>query len=280
MVARTVNPSAGVSDAHAGYSPPQQLVNPYWLLPSFLAHCGRRVVETTGGRHLTLALLDMARQGVRRAFAKSASHKGGTWVVSLDGVRTVHDVTVALSLATGPGFLDLVGAPSTPGRGLRGSGAAALAGRIVLQEAVGFAFEYRFFVVDGRVVAGTASDRRATVLDAWGRGRLDPRVAALRDPPGKVASGSFDRGRTGTVEARRLVARMARALRDMLRAMRDDHVAVTFLDRAFTVDYGAIGADPDDAIVEPIEVNTFRNSGLYAVDYARVARALASRPSR
>ena len=250
---------------------------PYWLMPGFLSRCRRRMVEATGYPHLCLALLDMARQGEERAFLKSAMHKHGTWIVDLAGVRDATGVALALARGTGPAFPDVAGAAGPPPHALYNEtyDADRHRGRMVVQSTFPFAAEYRFFVVDGRVVAGTASDRAATVPPHPRRGRLDPRVAVLAEPPNDAPQGHYDRGKTGAVEARDVVALMTREARAVAKALAADAVAATFLDRAYTLDVGVDSLDPATAVAEPVEVNTFRNAGLYAVDYARVARALA-----
>ncbi len=253
---------------------------PYWLMPGFLSRCRRRIVETTGYPHLCLALLDMARQGERRAFVKAAVHKQGTWLVDLSDVRDVQGVTVAVARATGPAFPDVAGAAGPPPHAVYNEtyDAARHRGRMVVQSTFPFAAEYRFFVVDGRVAAGTASDRASTVPTGPRRGRLEPSVAALAAPPGGAASGHYDRGMTQAVEDRPLVALMAREARRVATALAADPVACAFLDRAYTLDVGVDSLDAATAVAEPIEVNTFLNAGLYAVEYPRVARALAGRP--
>ncbi len=257
--------------------------NAYWLLPAFLSHAGRRMVETTALAHLCATLLDMAHQGERRAFLKRAVHKTGTWIVDLADVSTIQDATAALARATGPDFPDVAATPGPPPMAYNETyDPQRQRGRMLVQSEFPFRVEYRFFVVDGAIVAGTASDRSSSVLDAHRGGRLDPRVAVLRTGPAEAPEGAYDRGETNAVEARDLVARMARAARALVRGLSGDVLGRGFLDRAYVVDMGADGLGPD-AVVEPVEVNTFRNAGLYSVDYARVARALRAKravPSR
>lgn len=233
--------------------------NSYWTMPSFTALCGRRMVETATIRHLTLTLLDMARQGMKRAFLKDTVFKGGTWVIELDGVDSETRAASRLIEALGPNWFHLL-AHSQGGAGEN---------RMVVQEFTPFDREHRFFCVGGRIVASTASDRRMTVFDAPpAHRRLDSRVAILECPAGE--GGIYDRGRTSSVTDRDLVARMTRLVRRLLREIKEnDLIGRTMLPQAFVVD---VGAGPSG--IGLIEINTFRNSGLYGVNYDRIARAL------
>lgn len=233
--------------------------NSYWVMPSFNALCGRRMVETTSVRHLTLTLLDMARQGMKRAFLKDTVFKGGTWVIELEGVDSEARAASRLIETLGPNWFHLLARS-------QGSGGER---RMVVQEFTPFEREHRFFCVGGRIVASTASDRGLTVFDAPPpHRRLDCRVAVLDSPAEK--GGVYDRGRTSSVEDRDLVARMARLVRRLLREIEEnDFIGRALLPKAFVVD---AGAGPGG--IGLIEINTFRNSGLYGADYDRIARAM------
>lgn len=236
--------------------------NAYWLLGSFVSLCGRRMVETAGVRHLVLTLLDMARQGMDRAFVKDTILKGGTWIVDLTGVRDETSAASRLIAALGPLWFHLLARIDLESdNDVR---------RFVVQEFVPFVREHRFFCIADRIVASTASDRTLSVLDAPPpHRRLDSRVAVLARPASDP--GPYDRGPTTSVEDRKGVADMARLVRRLLAAIREnDFVGRSMLPRAFVVDAGLAA----DGSVGLIEINTFRNAGLYAVDYDRVARAL------
>ncbi|MGY3582369.1 hypothetical protein ACVIGB_000707 [Bradyrhizobium sp. USDA 4341] len=238
--------------------------NPYWGWPSFRQTCGRALQDTVGIHHLTLTLLDMARQGTSKAFLKNATFKGGTWVVGLEDVRREADVACALIRAVGHEWPRLL-APIGSNDGLDPC--------FIVQEFRPFKYEHRFFIVADRIVASTPSDRTLTILDAQpGPRRLDPRVAVLEQPADRA--GAFDRGTTSSVENRKMVADMARLVRRFLRSHNEGDSRYIPRPPAYVID---VGAGPDG--IGLIEVNTFRNSGLYAVDYGKIAQAFRAKDS-
>jgi hypothetical protein len=239
--------------------------NPYWGWPSFRQVCGRALQDTLGIRQLTLTLLDMARQGAGKAFVKNAEFKGGTWVIALDDVKSANDAACALIRAFGPNWPRLL-APIGSGE--------ALDPCFIIQEFRPFKYEHRFFIVADRIVASTPSDRTLTILDAQtGPRRLDPRVAVLDQPA--EHSGAFDRGTTNSMVDRKLVAAMTRLVRRFLRAHNSGDSRFIPRPPAFVIDVGA-GTDGSPGL---IEINTFRNSGLYAVDYGKIAAAFRGKDS-
>ncbi len=232
-------------------------VNPYWTLPSFLATASRTILEVLGTRHLGAVLADMAKLGHSFAFLKDCRLKGGTWVVDLADVRCPDDALRACLAAMGMSFIRLVERGALDDR----------KARFLVQEFRPFQSEHRFFCVGGRIVASTASHRGSTILDAHAL-RLDPHVAVLDQPAARP--GPYDRGSSTLVEDRALVARMTRLVRKLLRSMREDECALTALPDTFVIDVGSNGDT-----VDLIEINTFRNAGLYGVNYDRIAAALA-----
>lgn len=239
--------------------------NPYWGWPSFRQCCGRALQETLGVRQLTLTLLDMAKQGIAKAFLKSGAFKGGTWVVALEGIQRESDAASALIRAIGPEWPRLLAALGSP---------EALDPSFIVQEFKPFKFEHRFFVVGDRIVASTPSDRTLSILDAvTGPRRLDPRVAVL-DQPAEHA-GPYDRGITRSIEDRKMVAGMARLARRFLKGLNEGDSRFIPRPPAYVID---VGCGPDGHI-GLIEVNTFRNAGFYALDYTKVARAFRTKDS-
>ena len=232
----------------------------YWKTRAFLDTCGRQMQEAEDAPHAAMILLDMARQGHTKAFAKHCVPKNGTWTLDLTSVATPRDALAALALALGR---DAFGAAAC-GR-WRG------AGFLLIQTFRRFAYETRFFIVRGRIIATTPSDRFLSVLDRHeGPGRLDPRVAALIEPPG--LTGPYDRGMTRTETRRPLAAAMTRKVRAFLEACRRDPVSAAIMGHAYIVDAGATAVDAEP---ELIEINRFRSAGLYAVDVERLAAAVA-----
>lgn len=240
--------------------------NPYWGWPSFRKTCGRALRETVGIEDLTLTLLDMARQGESKAFLKNAVFKGGTWVVELDGIQSESDAASALIRALGPEWPRLLAVVQSK----RGTERP----NFIVQEFRPFKYEHRFFIVGNRIVASTPSDRTLSILDAQTScRRLDPRIAVLEQPAAEA--GSYDRGTTTSIVDRKMVADMARLVRRLIKGLNEEASALVRLPVGYVVD---VGSGPGG--IDLIEVNTFRNSGLYALDYEKVAKAFRSKASR
>ena len=249
-----------VKELRAGF----RACNPYWGWPSFRKACGRALRETVGVEDLTLTLLDMARQGASKAFLKNALFKGGTWVIELEGVQSESDAACTLIRALGPEWPRLLAVWQSK-RGTERPG-------FIVQEFRPFKCEHRFFVVGDRIVASTPSDRTLSILDAQTScRRLDPRVAVLEQPAQEA--GAYDRGTTSSVVDRKMVADMARLVRRLIKGLDDDFLVR--LPLGYVVD---VGCGPDG--IGLIEVNTMRNSGLYALDYEKVAKAFRDKASR
>lgn len=234
--------------------------NPYWQIPAFLRHCGRTIVEATDLRHLCFVLYDMALQGHRKAFVKHCTMKQGTWVVDeLDKIDGPVAALAAIQRVMGLAFFRLQDMARAGGQ----------YAAYTVQTFAPFCAEHRFFVVRGKIVASTPSDRDLSVLDAQhGRDRLDPRIAILANPANQ--EGPYDRGRTSSRESRRDVAAMARLVRRFLQDAMADPETAPALPHAFVVD---AGLGPDGA-VGLVEINTLRNAGLYSADCDRIGLAL------
>jgi len=222
---------------------------PYWCWKSFLDHAGRRFAYGTDLGHTSYILADMASQGHRKAFLKAARSKAGTWVLDLEGIRTPGDAAARIA-------------------GALGTGAFNFDGGMVVQEFRPFTHEHRFFVVGGRVVASTASDRDLCILDARESRIVDDRVALLARPAS--GHGYYDRGVTSHVTDPRLVAGMGRIARRVAREIwREQGIG------DFTLDVGLAGGE-----IMPIEVNELERSGRYGVPWGKVARAFSRRIAR
>jgi hypothetical protein len=241
-------------------------INPYWKIRSFLKHCGRKMQEANGLQHLCFILYDMALQGREKAFIRHCAPKFGTWIVDLRSVDSpiaaFHEVVKALGIQI---FLSI----RNDGEGFNQTSWRHL-GSYLVQEFAPFEIEHRFFIVDGRIAASTPSDRALSVLDArTGVQRIDPRVAVLREPAD--TPGSYDRGETYSRLDRTAVAAMTRKVRTFLRDAYSDPKAASVLPRGFVIDAG-IGPNGCGLI----EMNSFMNAGIYALDYRKVAKALAA----
>ncbi len=223
--------------------------NPNWRSPALVRRAGRGIALCRGFPHVVATLSDMAAQGHGRAFLKHVEHKRGTWVADICGASAPDEAARRLVAALGLSVSDLASGTSPRDA-------------VLVQGFLPFREEHRFFVVGHRVVASTPSERGLGIHDGGGR-LLGAGLARLRRPPG--APGSYDRGEADVVHDRLLLARMARAARRLVRALRDEGVFPPH----YVLD---MGATPDG--VWPVEVNTFANAGRYAVDYPRVARAL------
>ena len=225
-------------------------LNPDWASRAFRAEAGRGLGLSRGYADTAATLLDMALQGHVRAFLKHAVPKRGTWVVDLAGVRDFAGASARLFAAMGPHAASLF-CNDPPDHAL------------VVQAMTPFTHEHRFHCVGHRVVASTASVRALGLPDCAGR-LLDPRVARLRQPAD--GAGPYDRGEAEPVEDRDLVARMAWLARRLARGLGREGR----FHGHYVVDVGLTEAGE----VAAIEVNTFANAGLYAVDVARIAAAL------
>jgi hypothetical protein len=241
-------------------------INPYWKLRSFLKHCGRKMQEANGLQHLCFILYDMALQGREKAFIRHCAPKNGTWIVDLRSVDSpvaaLQEIVRVFGMQTFPSIRN-------DGEGFNQSPWGHL-GSYLVQEFAPFEIEHRFFIVDGRIAASTPSDRTLSVLDArTGVQRIDPRVAVLREPAD--TPGSYDRGETYSRIDRTAVAAMTRKVRAFLQDAYSDPKAASVLPRGFVIDAG-IGPNGCGLI----EMNSFLNAGIYALDYRKVAKALAA----
>ncbi len=237
--------------------------NPYWCLRSFRERAGRGMAVAQGAEHLAAILLDMAAQGHGKAFLKSTRAKAGTWVADLSGI-TPENAYDAIEAALGEDYRAIAS-----GRGGRGY--------VLVQEFTPFVREHRFLVVGDRVVASTPSDRSLSVLDV-DPGRILRWDVARLDFPARHP-GPYDRGDATTEIDPDLVAAMAWKARDLARAIRIERSAAvpgTGPADCYCIDMG----QTEDGRVLPVEVNSFQNVGLYALDFGRLVRALERRLDR
>lgn len=211
----------------------------YWTSPAFHAFSGRLMSEARGTRSGAMVLTAMARAGHGKAFVKAKTSKVGTWTVDLDGIVHPRDAAGRLGSTLYPISSDTA---------------------MLVQEHVPFTHEQRFFVVDGRVVAGVCSDRNLCQMDTRIGRRLDERIAVIERPAGDA--GSYDRGRTSNVVDRGLAAQFAIHARRAAKAMRQDG----FHD--YVIDIGLT-----ERGVAAIEINELHLSGPYALDHDLVASA-------
>lgn len=228
--------------------------NPYWESPAFRSAAGREMAVADRPSHLAAILRDMRLAGHRKAFLKSTSTKGGTWVADIDGADDLRSAGVAAHAAMGPAYAAFAAATDRSG--------------VLVQEFVPFTHEHRFLVAGHRIVASTASDRDLGPLDRHVGRILHPAVARLRRPAEE--EGPFDRGDSDAVRDRALVAGMAAHARRLVRAFRREGM----LPDCYCID---MGLGPRGVL--PIEVNTAVRCGIYAADWDRFARALARRPA-
>lgn len=197
-------------------------------------------------------IADMAWQGHKRAFIKAVGTKNGTWIVNIDGVKTIAEGTRLLR-----SMLPIV----------RGYDRDM---QVVVQEYVEFSGEQRFFVLNGRVFASVCSDRNFSVLDVRPGKRLDDRIATLMPP--KTEAGPHDRGKTGNRTDRSLAAAFARKARQVASVLAKEGV------EDYVVDIGLC-----DRGVAVVEINELCLSGPYCLDraiYARAYRRLQDRLAR
>ena len=186
-------------------------------------------------------------------FIKSIHCKRGTWLVRFPA-RGTPDVTpgrlFGLALDSG-----VDGGTAGPARFM----STGMESRHVttpcymLQELVNFRDEYRFFVVDGHIVAGTPVRRADNILasaEAGVReGKLRPFMCA-------------DRNSEGPVHDRKRVAEYARAARKIVMKIRNEYKAKL---KDFVLD---MGTNVDDGAIIPIEVNSLSCAGTYGMDPA------------
>lgn len=129
---------------------------------------------------------------------------------------------------------------------------------VVMSPIVDMKNEYRMFVINGKVVAGSPCFRNSTPFDAWNNGRFDARLCH-----GHSAYETFIN--------RERVAKYAKFARKFTQEMRQEHPEIS----AYVLDV-AWNDDLNEVIA--IEVNTVSFSGAYQIDFRRVCCAIAKKP--
>lgn len=125
-------------------------------------------------------------------------------------------------------------------------------------------YEYRFFVANGKIAAGTPCFRNTTPFNCWNRGRLDPRLADGHNAIDTLMNS----------ETRKIVAMYANKGRQIVK----DIVAHNPKNNNFVLDV-CLSSDKDgNPCVTPIEINSLAISGAYQVDFRRVCLSFAKKP--
>lgn len=194
------------------------------------------------------SLLWLYHMGARKAVVKSSQRKAGVSAVALSPRLDKLRAAVAED--------DILCWMSTPD--------AAPLGGFLVQQWVPMTYEYRFFVVDGKLVSGAGCVEEFTPFNHVGVFPFDPQMRALRGN-GIAAHGDTD------VEMREdLVQRYTDFATEVVRTL-PAHMNTVVFDVALNADTG-----------EPliVEFNTLPNSGLYASDVYAVYRALVRAGNR
>lgn len=175
--------------------------------------------------------------GVQRGIVKNLARKGGVWSVELDADPAV--IRRRLMAAMDWGYIYLEGARES----------------VTAQDELELTYEYRLFVIDGRVISGAGCVEEFTPLDRdVDTAPFDTRVRRIR--------GHLEQGEPSAVEdLPELVARL-RAFGEQVAA---EHGGTIVIDVA-------LDAVSDQPVV--IEFNGISNSGLYASDPWLVAKML------
>lgn len=215
------------------------------------------LVQQYGGRGMFLGSLDGEPEtdvirwlasrhrdhGVTHGIVKATSFKGGIWSVELDSdPEVIKDRLLDVMDWT---YVRL----------------AELEGSVIAQDKVVLEWEYRLFVVDGKVVSGAGCVEEFTPLDRVSDG-FDTRVRRDRGHMG---------GQPSTVEARpEIVAELVAFGEDLAAG----HGGTLVIDVAVSRDQHS------QPVPVVIELNPLPNAGLYASDPWAVARALRTAADR
>ncbi len=137
---------------------------------------------------------------------------------------------------------------------------------LVVSSLVGMDYEYRMFVINGKLVATTACFRNTTPFNAWSGGIVDPRLCQGHNAIDTVM----------TQETRDLAAKYAKFARKFIRKIKKVNPKILnyVLDVCQSVDKDG------NKVVIPIEVNSINYSGAYQVDMRRVVAAVAGKPTQ
>lgn len=188
------------------------------------------------------ALLWLYHTGARKAVVKSSQRKAGVSAIDLSPHLDELRAAVAED--------DILCWMSTPD--------AAPLGGFLVQQWVPMTYEYRFFVVDGKLVSGAGCVEEFTPLNHIGVSPLDPQMRALR------GNGIAAHGDTSVEVREDLVQRYLEFAAEVVKTL-PAHMSTTVFDVA-------LNADTRKPLI--VEFNTLPNSGLYASDVYAVYRAL------
>lgn len=135
---------------------------------------------------------------------------------------------------------------------------------LVVSELVHMDYEYRMFVINGKLVATSACFRNTTPFNAWSEGVLDPRVCQGHNAVDTIMN----------QDTRNLVAGYAKFARKFIRSVKaaNPNILNYVLDVCQSVDVNGV------ARIIPIEVNSINFSGAYQVDMRRVVAAIGGKP--
>lgn len=218
-------------------------------IDSLIAH---PIVHEHGGRAMLLGGLNTPRpesdvthwlaarhrdHGIRRGIVKSIERKNGIWSIELDSDPDV--VGKRLLDAMGWDYVRLDGGD----------------GRLLAQDELELEWEYRLFVVDGKVISGAGCIEEFTPLDHdLHAGAFDARVRRVR--------GHLRQGDPSPVEVRpEIVEALVAFGSDLAR----QHGGTVVID---------VAVDRRSSCPVVIELNDLPNSGLYASDPWLVTLAL------
>lgn len=177
--------------------------------------------------------------GVERGVVKAAERKNGIWSIQLS--PDYEELQQRLLEAMDWTFVRLESLP----------------GAVLAQDAIDLTYEYRLFVVDGRVITGAGCIEEFTPLDRRpDGGAFDTRVRRIR--------GHLHQGQPSPVEDRPDIVACLTACGGTLAAQ---HGGTTVID---------VGIDAATSRPVVIELNGIPNSGLYASDPWAVAAALVA----
>ena len=230
--------------------------DPLLLHPTLRQHGGRWMAvagytdepgELPADQDVVELALTRARKGIERLVVKFAASKTGLTVIDLHPEMSREDVHDALmSSSDGWELIRLAGRRRT----------------LLVQDWIPMAYEYRLFVVDGRIITAAGCVEEHT---PYSRPDVDTRFdARLRERRGNQITAELD---TPVVERPDLVTRFLLA---------GVPIAARF-DGTVSIDL-ALDAERDEIVV--VELNTLPNAGLYATDADAVHRALLGATDR
>jgi len=214
----------------------------YMSSPAFIANSGRKMVLTgnhAGEQDIYRDVYEMAQQGVRRIFIKTAETKKGIWQLDIDDTLTTSDIRNRLLTELDWTLIRY----------------EEVKNAFLVQEFVQMNYEYRLFVVDGSVVTASGCIEEYTPLNNRGNA-FDEVVRHTRI------------GNPSPVE---FLPEVTAELVEFGSAVAKEMAAEEPEMYAFTLDV----AMDKNGIPLVIERNGMLNAGLYASQPQRVSDALA-----